>query len=92
MRKMEAVESGSEHRLNRELGRLGPGWRSVKLEFWDKDTFSADDLLGRIEIRRDGQGKFTVAAGESAEDLGGGRFRLTGEGGNYLVWLAFEET
>ena len=92
MRKMEAVGPGSEHTLNRKLGRLGPAWRSAKLEFWDKDTFSADDLLGRIEVRRDGRGNFSVAAGESAEDLGGGRFRLTGSGGKYLVWLALDES
>ena len=92
MRRMEAVAPGSEHRLNCELVRLGPGWRTAKLEFWDKDTFSANDLLGRIEIRRDGQGRIAVTAGRAAQDLGSGRFRLTGEGGDYRVWLAFEES
>jgi hypothetical protein len=83
---MESVEAGSEHELNRELGRLGPETHSAELEFWDKDTFSADDLLGRILIRRAASG-LEVTAGDSATDLGGGAFRLTGEQGDYTVWL-----
>jgi hypothetical protein len=87
---MESVAAGSEHDLNRELGRLGPDTHSAELEFWDKDTFSADDLLGRILIRR-GQTGLEVTAGESATDLGGGCFRLTGEQGDYTVWLTVED-
>src|SRR5437762_4275562 len=49
---MEVVEAGATYELNRELGRLGPDNQTAELEFWEKDTFSADDLLGRIMIRR----------------------------------------
>jgi len=89
---MESVAAGSKHELNRELWRLGPEWQEARLEFWDKDTFSRDDMLGRIEITRDGKGSFTVQAGESAEDVGEGAFRLTGEGGDYKVWISFRES
>ena len=89
MHGMENVAAGSAHQLDRELWRLGPGWRDARLEFWDKDNFSIDDLLGRIEIHRDGQGVITIQAGESAEDLGGGEYHLTGEGGDYRVLLSF---
>jgi hypothetical protein len=88
---MENVAAGSEHELNRELWRLGPEWTSARLEFWDKDTFSRDDLLGRIEITRDGRGTVTVRAGESARVAEDGSFHLTGEGGDYKVWLSFQE-
>ena len=90
MRGMESVEAGSEHTLNRELGRLGPDTGTAELEFWDKDTFGSDDLLGRILIRRGNDG-FDVRAGQSATDLGGGCFRLLGEQGDYTVWLEFRE-
>ena len=87
---MESVEAGSEHTVNRELGRLSPDTQTAELEFWDKDTFSSDDLLGRILIRRS-EGGLVVTAGESATDLGGGAFRLSGEQGNYTVWLDIKE-
>ena len=88
---MESVGPGSEHTINRELGRFGPEMQTAELEFWDKDTFSSDDLLGRILIRRALEG-LVVSAGESATDLGGGCFRLTGEQGDYRVWLEIKET
>lgn len=91
MPEMASVAAGSDHTLDRELLRLGPEWREAQLEFWDKDTFSADDLLGRIEIRRDGEGGLQVVAGTTARDLGSGAFHLTGEQGDYTVWLEFEE-
>ena len=91
MRGMEAVKAGSDHKLDRDLARLGPKLRKVELEFWDQDKFSKDDLLGRVEIVRDGKGKFSVTAGESTADLGEGRFRLTGGGGDYMVWLVLDE-
>jgi hypothetical protein len=87
---MEAVDAGSEHTINRELGRLGPDVQTAELEFWDKDTFGPDDLLGRILIRRGASG-FEIKAGESATDLGGGCFQLLGEQGDYTVWLEFRE-
>ena len=88
---MESVEAGSEHTLNRELGRLGPDMQTAELEFWDKDTFGADDLLGRILIRRGKDGAVTVAPGQSAFDLGGNSYRLTGERGDYTVWIEIKE-
>ena len=90
MRGMEAVDAGSEHTLNRELGRIGPDMHTAELEFLDKDTFGPDDLLGRILIRR-GKNGIEVKAGESATDLGGGCFHLLGEQGDYTVWLDFKE-
>jgi hypothetical protein len=87
---MENVDAGSEHTLNRELGRLGPEMHTAELEFWDKDTFGPDDLLGRILIRR-GKNGLEVTAGESATDLGEGCFRLMGEQGDYTVWLDIKE-
>lgn len=89
---LESVAAGSKHELNRELWRLGPEWLEAKLEFWDKDSFSRDDLLGRIEITRDGKGSLTLAPGDTTEDLGDGAYHLTGEGGDYKVWLSFQET
>jgi hypothetical protein len=91
MSKMESVKPGSEHKLDRALPTLGPQWRKATLEFWEKDTFSGDDLLGRIEIERKAEGPPTVRAAESTTDLSGGRFRLTGGGGDYRVWLTFLE-
>lgn len=90
MEGMESVEAGSEHTLNRELARLGPESLMAQLEFWDKDTFGSDDLLGLIEVRRDGEDGLTVTAGTSTEALGDGAFRLTGEAGDYTVWLTIE--
>ena len=90
MRGLEKVDAGSEHDVNRELGRIGPDMHTAELEFWDKDTFGADDLLGRILIRRGREG-VVVTAGQSAQDLGGGAFRLTGEQGDYTVWLQLTE-
>ena len=87
---MEKVEAGSEHTTNRELARLGPECQEAWLEFWDQDTFSSDDLLGRLEIRRDGTGRLTLTAGLDAQDLGGGAYRLVGEQGRYVVWLKLE--
>jgi hypothetical protein len=87
---MEVVEAGSTHELNRELGRLGPENHSAELEFWEKDTFSADDLLGRILVRRGGAG-LQVQAGESATDLGGGCYLLKCGQGEYKVWLDIRE-
>lgn len=87
---LEAVEPGSEHAVNRELGRFGPDTQSVELEFWDRDTFSSDDLLGRVLVRRGANG-LMVSAGQSATDMGGGCFRLTGEQGDYRVWLDIRE-
>jgi hypothetical protein len=87
---LESVEPGSEHELDRELGRLGSNMQTAELEFWDKDTFGADDLLGRILIRR-GKNGLEIKAGQSASDLGGGCFRLLGEQGDYTVWLDIKE-
>lgn len=50
MPSMEKIEAGSEHTINRELARLGPECQEAWLEFWDRDTFSSDDLLGRLEV------------------------------------------
>lgn len=87
---MEVVEAGSTTELNRELGRLGPESLTAELEFWEKDTFSSDDLLGRIFIRRGPDG-IEVKAGESATDLGGGCFLLQCGQGEYKVWLDIKE-
>ena len=91
MAELAEVAAGSEHHLNKELVRLGPQVREADLEFWDKDSFSPDDLLGRLEIRRNGSGELDVQPGESAYVLEDGSFHLTGEGGDYRVWLTFEE-
>jgi hypothetical protein len=91
MPELASVASGSEHTVNREIVRLGPEWREADLEFWDHDTFTPNDLLGRIEIRRDGEGALSVRPGKTARDLGDGQFHLTGEHGDYRVWLRFEE-
>jgi hypothetical protein len=88
--RLVGLEQGSDVKLNRELPPLGPQWRSVVVEFWEKDSFSGDDLLGRIAIERT-EGAPDVSAGETATDLGDGRFRLTGGGGDYMVWLGFSE-
>jgi hypothetical protein len=91
MKGLEKIEPRSVHEPNRELARVGPGAWMAQVEFWDEDTFGTDDLLGWIEIRRgDGPG-LTLSPGESTEDVGGGAFRLTGEGGDYTVWLKVEE-
>ena len=74
----------------RALRMLHPGSQSAELEFWDKDSFSSDDLLGRVLIRRSEDG-FVVTAGQSASDLGGGCYRLTGEQGDYRIWLEIRE-
>ena len=87
---LEAVEPGHEYEVRRELGRLGADMQTAELEFWDKDSFSSDDLLGRILIRRDKDG-LVVTAGQSAADLGDGCYRLTGEQGDYRVWLEIRE-
>jgi hypothetical protein len=91
MPELELVTAGREYQVNRELARLGPEWVEAELEFWDKDTFSRDDLLGHVDIHRDGKGSFTVTPGITAHDLGHGAYRLTGEHGDYTVWLSFEE-
>jgi hypothetical protein len=61
------------------------------LEFWDQDTFSEDDLLGRIEIRRDGDGRLLVTPSLHATLLDDGSFNLTGHMGDYTIWLQFDE-
>jgi hypothetical protein len=91
MAELAEVAAGSEHELNKELVRLGPQVREADLEFWDKDSFSPNDLLGRLEIRRNGSGKVDVTPGESTRVLEDGSYHLTGEGGDYRVWLSFEE-
>jgi hypothetical protein len=91
MPELEVVAAGGEYHVNRELARLGPEWVDAELEFWDKDSFSRDDLLGHVDIHRDGQGSFTVTAGITARDLGHWSYHLTGEHGDYTIWLAFEE-
>jgi hypothetical protein len=91
MPELACVAAGSTHELNREILRLGPECREAELEFWDHDTFTPNDLLGRIEISRDGEGALSVRAGKTARDLGEGAFHLTGEHGDYRVWLRFEE-
>jgi hypothetical protein len=91
MAELAEVAAGSKHDVNRELLRLGPQIREAHLEFWDKDLFSPNDLLGRLEIRRDGAGELAVTPVQSARSLGDGGYRLTGEGGDYTVWIRFEE-
>lgn len=91
MKGLESVAAGSVHTPDRESARVGADAWMAQVEFWDQDTFGTDDLLGWIEIRRgDGPG-LTLSGGESTEDLGGGAFRLTGEDGDYTVWLKVEE-
>jgi hypothetical protein len=87
---MESVEAGSTHELNRELGRLGPDSHTAELDFWEKDTFSSDDLLGRILIRRGDRG-LAITAGEGATDLGDGCYLLKCGQGEYKVWLEIKE-
>ena len=91
MAELASVAAGSEHHINRELVRLGPDVREAELEFWDKDMFSPNDLLGRIQIRRTGSGDLDVAPGTSARRMDDGSFHLTGEGGDYRIWLSFDE-
>jgi hypothetical protein len=91
MAELADVAAGSKHEINRELLRLGPQVREAHLEFWDKDMFSPNDLLGRLEIRRDGAGRVDVTPGQSARFLEDGSYHLTGEGGDYRIWLSFEE-
>ena len=87
---MEVVEATKTYELNRELGRVGPDTQTAELEFWEKDTFSSDDLLGRIFIRREAPG-ITVKAGENATDLGGGCWLLRCGQGEYKAWLDIRE-
>ena len=87
---MEAGKAGTEYMLDRELGRIGPEGYEAWLEFWEQDTFSEDDLLGRLEIRRDGTGGLTVSPSLSTTEHGDGCYRLTGHHGDYTVWLKFE--
>ena len=89
--KLVGLRKGSDVKLNRELPPLGPQWRTATLEFWEKDSFSSDDLLGRIEIQRNEGGEPDLSAGDAATDLGDGRFRLTGGGGDYKVSLRLVE-
>jgi hypothetical protein len=89
--RLVGVGAGADVKLDRELPPLGPQWRTVVLEFWDKDSFSKDDLLGRIQIERKAGTAPEVAALETAVSLREGRFRLTGAGGDYMVWLSFTE-
>ena len=91
MAEMASVAAGSEHHVNRELVRLGPDVREAELEFWDKDLFSPNDLLGRIQIRWNGAGQVDVVPGASARQMDDGSFHLTGEGGDYRIWLSFDE-
>lgn len=91
MHGMEAVEAGAEYQLDRELGGIGPSCREAWLEFWDKDTFSEDDLLGRIEIRRDEAGELDVTPTVTATEREDGSYHFTGHHGDYTVWLTFAE-
>jgi hypothetical protein len=91
MAELAEVAAGSRHDINRELIRLGPQVREAHLEFWDKDMFSPNDLLGRLEIRRNGSGELAVTPVASARTMDDGSFHLTGEGGDYRVWIHFEE-
>ena len=84
------VEAGTEYMIGRELGRLPAETQTGELEFWEKDTFSSDDLLGRIFIRRGMQG-LEITAGEGATDLGSGCWRLRCGQGDYKVWIDVAE-
>ena len=88
---MESVAAGTEHTLNRELGTVPSTSHEAWLEFWDQDTFSEDDLLGRIEIRRDADGRLIVSPSLHANLLDDGSFNLTGHMGDYTLWLQFDE-
>ena len=88
---MESVAAGSEHTLNRELGVFPAACNEAWLEFWDEDTFSDNDLLGRIEIRRDPDGTILVSPSLYTTLLDDGSFNMTGHMGDYTVWLQFEE-
>src|SRR5688572_13724220 len=81
MEELSGVARGSDHAVNRELVRLSNEWREAELEFWDHDIFTPNDLLGRLHIVRDGSGQFSVTAGKTAEDVGGGEYHLTGQDG-----------
>lgn len=87
MKGLEAVEAGSVHEVGRELARIREEASVAQVEFWDQDTFGEDDLLGWIEVRRTDDERLELRAGEWAEDLGGGAFRLGGADGDYTVWL-----
>ena len=87
---MEEVPAGSEHTLNRLLGTVPPSSQEAWLEFWEKDRFSDDDLLGRIEFHREGD-RIIVSPSTYATLLDDGSFNLTGHMGDYTVWLHFEE-
>jgi len=88
---MESVAPGSHHTLDRELGTVPDTSQEAWLEFWDQDTFSDDDLLGRIEIRRDPDGTVVVTPNLYTTLLDDGSFHMTGHMGDYTVWLLFEE-
>ena len=88
---MESVAAGSEHTLDRELGTVPEACHEAWLEFWDQDTFSEDDLIGRIEIRRDTDGRLTVSPSLYSVLLEDGSFNMTGHLGDYTVWLRFDE-
>ena len=87
---MEVVEPNKTYQLNRELGRLGSECLTVELEFWEKDTFSSDDLLGRIHIKRLPSG-LKLEAGDNATDLGDGCWLLRCGQGEYKAWLDVRE-
>jgi hypothetical protein len=88
---MEEVAAGSTHTLDRELASVPAASAQAWLEFWDKDTFSEDDLLGRIEIRHDGTDTFLVSPSLYTVVLDDGSFNMTGHMGDYTVWLEFRE-
>ena len=67
---LEAVKAGAEYMLDRDLGRIGPEGYEAWLEFWERDTFGEDDLLGRHEIRRDGTSALTVSPSLSTTEHG----------------------
>ena len=91
MAELASMVRGTDYTVNREIVRLSNEWREAELEFWDHDIFTPNDLLGRLHIKRDGGGTFTVTAGKTAEDLGGGQYHMTGEDSDYRFWLQFEE-
>jgi hypothetical protein len=86
------VAAGTEHAVDQEICRIGLGCDHAWLEFWDRDTFSDDDLLGRIEITREENGDFTVRPGLYTKVLEDGSFNLTGHMGDYTLWLRFDES
>ena len=91
MEGMEQVAAGSMHTLEREIGSVPAACAEAWLEFWDKDTFSEDDLLGRIEIKHDGTDTFLVSPSLYTVVLDDGSFNMTGHMGDYTIWLEFDE-